>query len=151
MAEKKSTKPKGYEYLDHTADVQIHAWGTNMKECFEQAALGLFGYMTEIDSVEIDPDMEPTAIEVQAEDLESLLYTFLEEFLFVFGTDYKVFKQIEIVEFDRKNFKIKANALGEEFSLDKHPQGTEIKAITYSAMKVTESSDFAEVYVIVDI
>ena len=36
-------------------------------------------------------------------------------------------------------------------SLDKHPQGTEVKAITYSAMQINESEDYNEVFVIIDI
>lgn len=39
---------KGYEFLDHTADVQIHSWGQTLKESFEQAALGMSGYMTDL-------------------------------------------------------------------------------------------------------
>ena len=40
---------------------------------------------------------------------------------------------------------------GETFDRQKHASGTEVKAITYSAMDVREQGDDAEVFVIVDI
>jgi SHS2 domain-containing protein len=46
---------------------------------------------------------------------------------------------------------------GEKFDLSKHPQGTEVKAITYSAMQIHEkpaegnTPASVDVYVIVDI
>ena len=47
-----SRPTSGYEFLDHTADVQIHAWGKDLKESFEQAAKAMFAYMTDLDTVE---------------------------------------------------------------------------------------------------
>lgn len=58
---------------------------------------------------------------------------------------------MEIVKFDRENFKIEAKGFGEVYDKAKHVPGTEIKAITYSAMQIHEKEDKAEVYVIVDI
>lgn len=55
------------------------------------------------------------------------------------------------MEFDKTNFHIKAAAYGEEFQIGKHPQGTEVKAITYSNMQVHENEGKCEVFVIIDI
>ncbi|XP_048590341.1 protein archease-like [Nematostella vectensis] len=143
---KKSAK---YEYLDHTADVQLHAWGDDLKEAFEQVAVAMFGYMTDLETVEIKRE---ELIEAEGEDVINLLFHFLDEALFLMcGDPYFIVKEVEVVEFDKENFKIKAKARGEEFDLEKHPQGTEVKAITYSNMQVHDNEGKAEVYVIIDI
>ena len=110
-------------------------------------------------------------ISVQGHDIESALYNFLDEWLFAFNADpFFVPFKIEITKFHRKNTKnqqdateqennesddntieIEAIGFGETFDLQKHPQGTEVKAITYSAMQVHEKTDFSEVFVIIDI
>lgn len=58
---------------------------------------------------------------------------------------------MKITSFDRLNFKICATGYGEVFNLKKHPQGTEVKAITYSNMQVFDSETVHEVFVIIDI
>ena len=140
---------KGYEYLDHPADVQIHSWGASLKEAFEEAAVGMYGIMTEIETV--DPIQEEN-VEANGHDMESLLFNFLDECLFAFCAEpYICACRVEITEFDETNFTIKAILRGEPFNLDKHPQGTEVKAITYSNMQIHRKEKDFEVYVIVDI
>jgi SHS2 domain-containing protein len=58
---------------------------------------------------------------------------------------------VKILEFNTTYFRIKAVAYGEEFQIGKHPQGTEVKAITYSNMQVHENEGKCEVFVIIDI
>lgn len=90
-------------------------------------------------------------IEAEGHDLASLLYSFMDELLFQFNGDYFVCKRVEIVQFDRESFKIKAKGYGETFDKSKHVPGTEIKAMTYSAMQIHEGPDRSDVFVIVDI
>ena len=61
------------------------------------------------------------------------------------------FQKIKIFEFDKENFKIRARGYGEPFTLEKHTQGTEVKAITYSNMQVYDEEGHQEAFVIVDI
>lgn len=135
--------------LDHPADVQLHSWGTSLSEAFEQAAVAMFGVMTEIETV--DPIQEE-AVETSGHDLESLLFNFLDECLFVFSVEpYLCASQVKITELDDVNFSIKATLKGETFNLSKHPQGTEVKAITYSNLQIHKNLSDFECYVIIDI
>uniref|UniRef100_A0A0B6ZKP3 Archease domain-containing protein n=1 Tax=Arion vulgaris TaxID=1028688 RepID=A0A0B6ZKP3_9EUPU len=139
-----------YEYLDHTADVQLHSWGCHLKESFEQVGIAMFNYMTtDYSTVEMKYVHE---IEISGDDILSLLYHFLDEFLFLFSADpFFIPRVIKIVEFDLENFKIKAKGFGEPFDIAKHPQGTEVKAITYSNMQVHQTMDTNDIFVIIDI
>ncbi|XP_076238190.1 protein archease [Calliopsis andreniformis] len=143
--------PVKYEYLDHTADVQLHAWGDTLEEAFEQCAVAMFGYMTDLERVQMT---QLHYIEAEGHDLESLLFHFLDELLFMFSAEpFIVAKKVKITQFDHENFKICARALGEEFQIGKHTQNAEVKAITYSAMQIHDrpQSERPEVFVIVDI
>lgn len=137
--------------LDHTADVQLHSWGRDLNESFEQVAMAMFGYMTELDKVEI---LEKHQIEAESDDLEGLLFRFLDELLYLFSAEpYIICKKVVITEMDLDNYKIKCDCYGESFDLKKHPQGTEVKAITYSAMQIIEKPDNnrVDIFVIIDI
>lgn len=150
MAGDDSLKDK-YEFLDHTADVQIHAWGDDLREAFENAAVAMTAYITDITKIEV---VKKESVEVEADDLSGLLYRFLDEVLYLFNAEpYLLSKRVRILEFktDADEFKIRAECYGDTFSLDKHCQGTEIKAITYSAMRITDKPGLHEVYFIVDI
>lgn len=49
------------------------------------------------------------------------------------------------------SFTIVSCGKGEKMNLEKHPQGTEIKAITYSNMQIHETESRSDIWVIVDI
>eukprot|EP01112_Ceratiomyxa_fruticulosa_P020236 TRINITY_DN6843_c0_g1_i1.p1 TRINITY_DN6843_c0_g1~~TRINITY_DN6843_c0_g1_i1.p1 ORF type:complete len:149 (-),score=20.44 TRINITY_DN6843_c0_g1_i1:192-638(-) len=145
-----SKENKQFEYLDHTADIMFHSWGKNIEESFEQVALAMFNYMVELDSVSSKENID-REIEVEGHDMNSLLFAFLDEWLFVFSTEFLVCTEIKILEFDRTNWKIRCKGKGETFQRGVHTSGTEIKAITYSCMEVKEAEDKTEIYAIVDI
>ena len=141
----------GYEYLDHTADIQLHSWGPTLAAAFEQCCLAMFGYMTELEYVVPSETQEVTT---EGDDLLSLLFHLLDEFLFLFSADpFFVPREVKITHLDTENFKITAEGRGETFDISKHPQGSEVKAITYSNMQVLSSEDGNkwDCYVIVDI
>ena len=142
--------PKNFEYLDHTADVQIHSWGSTVVEAFEQACMAMFNYMTDINGILPKRTVE---IKAQGSDCESLLFSFLDEFLFLSSSDdYFMLREVQILEFDKENWTIHARGFGEDFDQVRHGgQGTEVKAITYSAMQIQETDEKTDIFVIIDI
>ena len=128
-----------YEFLEHTADVIIHAKGKDLKEAFEQAALGFYDMITDLKAIESKKELE---IEFISEDYESLLYDWIEWLIYHFDTKHFISNNIEVKTLKATNgdkLILKAILIGEEFDLKKHPQETEVKAMTYSFMKIGDN------------
>ncbi|XP_078041425.1 protein archease isoform X1 [Augochlora pura] len=87
--------PAKYEYLDHTADVQLHAWGSTLEEAFEQCGIAMFGYMTDLERVEIATKHD---IEAEGHDLDSLLFHFLDELLYMFSAEQFIVAKVRAKE-----------------------------------------------------
>nr|MDO8080696.1 archease [Candidatus Freyarchaeota archaeon] len=128
----------GYRFLEHTADVKVEAYGKTINEAFKEAARALSEVMT--DTSKIRPFIR-RKIEVEAEDLQALLYEWLEKFIYLFDSEGLVFSEfnVESIQQVEGRLKLKGEAVGEEFDEEKHPQRTAIKAATYHEMKIKQS------------
>jgi SHS2 domain-containing protein len=141
---------KGYEFLDHKSDVKVRCWGSTLEEAFSQAALSIFDTITDIKTIE---KKISKTFQVSAEDKKSLLFEFLSEFLYFFDTQNLIFSDVKILKIDKRKgeYLLNAQAKGEEFNPTKHSIGIEVKAITYSYMKIQEKKKKTTIEVIFDI
>eukprot|EP01065_Artemidia_motanka_P039284 TRINITY_DN4815_c0_g1_i1.p2 TRINITY_DN4815_c0_g1~~TRINITY_DN4815_c0_g1_i1.p2 ORF type:complete len:423 (+),score=152.11 TRINITY_DN4815_c0_g1_i1:48-1271(+) len=137
-----------YEFLDHTADVILHTWAKTKMESWEQQVLAMFAYMVNDganvleDSVAITEHVD---ICVDALDEDYLLMKYMQEFLYHFANpDRKiVFREVRIVgvDFESRPMRLAARGWGELYrphGADRHPKGTDVKAVTLECMRHNE-------------
>ncbi|KAI3420208.1 Protein archease [Globodera pallida] len=144
-----STAPCQYAYLDHTADVQLHAWGQSLGEALEQLTIALYGYMTtEIERVEPIYTMDFSA---SGHDLSALVYNMLDNCLYSFSAEpFFIGRVAKVLNLKKpagntgEELSAHMRIWGESFDLQKHPPGTEIKAITYSNMQIIRKDGVEE-------
>jgi SHS2 domain-containing protein len=148
--EQKMPAPKRFEFLEHTADVYIAAYGNNLKEAFENAALASFETMTETEKVE--PKIED-GIKVEGYDEYALLYNWLEALLINFETTENLYSKFRIFKIEKmpNGFKLSAKIWGEPFNPEKHPQKVGIKAVTYHQMEILKKPKMVTVKFVLDI
>jgi SHS2 domain-containing protein len=139
-----------FDFLEHTADVYIRAYGRTMKEAYENAALAMFETMTDTEKI---AQKHEEILEVEAEDQYALLYSWLEALLVKFETENTLYSDFRILAFEENAdlFKIKAKIRGEKFDPKKHPQKVAVKAVTYHRMVVIKEADRVQFEFILDI
>ena len=144
-------KKFGYKFIDHTADVQVKSWGRSLEEAFSQTALSLMSTISP-NLEKITPKIEKI-IKIEAEDKEALLFDFLSEFLYIFDVDELIFSDINVQHITKieDKYMLEAKMKGETFAIDKHEIGIEVKAITYSFMKIEEELNRVEINIVFDI
>jgi SHS2 domain-containing protein len=128
-----------WEHYEHTADIGVRGYGSTLEEAFEAVALGLFDVMVDVRKVE---PKECREVEVEEEDLEALLYSFLEELLVLHDMEGLVFGDVKVqIEKTENSYKLKAKACGEVLDPEKHEPKEEVKAITYHDMRIEKLPD----------
>lgn len=135
---------KKYTFLEHTADIKFQAFGENLEEAFKNSALALKETITNKTKI-----LQKTKkqIEVEGNDNESLLYNFLEEFLYLLEAEDFIPSKI-------KSIKIKDNKLRSTISGDKassYKFNNHVKAITYNDMFVKKQKNKYVCQVVLDV
>lgn len=136
----------GYVILDHPADLGIEAYGNNLNEAFQEAAIALTSIILDASSIE---PIETQTIEISATDYEHLLVKWLAEILYLYDG-----KNFVCAEFDIENISpnfLKAKVEGETFDSQKHPTKLDVKAITYHQILVHSNEERGLVRVFLDI
>jgi SHS2 domain-containing protein len=134
---------KKFEFLEHTADAKFRAYGASLEKAFENAALALKQVLNE---KKAKPKIKKK-IKVKAKDLNSLLYHFLEEFLFLFDSENFLLSKVK-VKIKIKEMELEADVYGEE---GKFINEGGVKAITYNEMEIGRQKNINHVQVVIDV
>ena len=126
-----------YEYLEHQADIGIRAWGADYAQALAEAVRALAALMVKPEGVH--PKVELTA-SAQARSRELLAVELLNEALSLLGVEDLALADVGPVEVSGEEGHWQAEVVlrGEPIDPDRHHLGTEVKAATYSGLRLTE-------------
>lgn len=161
-----------FKFLEHTADVKFQAFGKSLEEAFKNSALVLKETICKGIKVK---EKTTKNINIKGKDLESLLYSFLEEILFLLEGENFLISKVKNLEIskdisDKKNLinkktklrakksirsekykqlKLKAIVAGDKSS--NYTFTNAVKAITYNDMFVRKEKDKWICQVVLDV
>ena len=126
-----------YEFLEHTADIKVRVTEKNMEDAFASSAMALKEVIAE--KIKVKPEIE-RKIDIEGKNIGSLLYNFLEEFIYLLDAEKFLLggiKEIKIAKETNKPFKLKATLLGDK--AENYEFSNDVKAITYNDMEIRKS------------
>lgn len=132
-----------YEFLEHTGDFKLRAYGASREEVFVNAALGMTEFMFG-KSIFSKNSTEQETISVESSDVESLLVDWLSRILFLTTTRYRAYISIMIKTLSDTRIVAEARSC-EGKAVD------DIKAVTYNDLSIKEKNGAWQATVIFDI
>lgn len=134
-----------FELREHTADVAVAAHGPTLGDAFAETANGLAAAMCE----EIPASGDRFAIAVEAESREALLFDYLDDL--IYQRDVRNVLPVEneaAVTSSDGRWELSGQARGVPLSAI---AAREIKAVTYSEMRIAPDEDGWSIYVVFDV
>ena len=139
-----------YKFLEDVAiaDIAYEAYGKDLNELFENAAMAIFELSADLKTVDAKQKLE---IDLENEKLDNLLYDFLSEILFLKDSKYTVFKKATVAISEGKKYKLKAVLEGDTINPEKQHLENDIKAVTMHMFEVKKEKNNWKATVVVDI
>lgn len=124
-----------YETFEHKADVGVRGKGRTIEEAFSEAAKAMFSIECNLKKVK---PIKKIKISCSAQNIEELFVEWLNTLLAQASLLDMLFSEFE-VEIKKRNseFVLEGFAIGEKIKKE-HELGIEVKAATYSELKVFE-------------
>jgi len=123
---------KEFVFLEHPSDIKFKAFGKNLDEVFENTAKAISSYLSPDRKVE---SKKSKKIHLRASDLESLLYSFVDEILFLLDAEKFVVSKAKVSINDNQ---MEAEIFGDN---SKEYEIKQIKAATYADMYIKEIAE----------
>jgi SHS2 domain-containing protein len=139
-----------FELFEHKADIGIKGIGETLEEAFSEGAKAMFSLMVELESVKAIKEVE---VRVKADDVEALFVEWLNELLYLKDLKQMVFSEFKVKEIKKENsgFSLKGVVVGEEIDFEKHQLKIEVKAATYSQLRVWKENGKCFAQCVVDV
>jgi SHS2 domain-containing protein len=131
---------KKFELIEHTADLGLAAYGETLAEAFANAAGGMFSIIAEPDGVKV---VESRRVEIDADDVEGLLFEWLNALLYYFDVEGIIFRRFDII--DLKERRLAAECYGEKYDPARHRLKTGVKSATYHMLEVDRTRNRVQV------
>jgi SHS2 domain-containing protein len=139
-----------YRFLEDVAiaDVAFEAEGRTLPEVFEASALALTEVMVDLDGV------SPTSarqIRLTAEDLDTLLFRWLAELIFLKDSECLLFRRFAISIRQATEWELEATAWGQEIDYATMSLRADVKAVTYHLFVLEQTPDGWKSRIVLDI
>jgi len=131
---------KRFELIEHTADMGLAAYGKDLPEAFANAAYGMFSIIADLDNVKAK---EFRRVEINEDDMGSLLFEWLNSLLYYFDVETLIFKRFDIAEFSENH--LVAQCYGEKYNPARHRLKTAVKSATFHLLKVDREKNRVQV------
>lgn len=137
---------KPYEVFEHTADIGIHVFGDSLPELFVHAAQGMESLLVAPEQVRVTTNRKIT---VEGHDSISLLIAWLNELIFLFDTEYLLFRDFAIESITETQ--ATGWAAGERYDAQHHELSSAIKAVTWHEAAITQTAEGYQARIIFDL
>ncbi len=122
-----------FETFEHQADIGVKGIGLGIEEAFQECAKAMFSVEINLEKVEPQKSIK---IKCSARNQEELLVEWLNSLLAQSSIKDMAFSEFKVmITKEKEGFKLEGEAKGEKLG-EKHEPKIEVKAATYSQLKI---------------